>query len=206
MRLQDPYKNHPTGYREFEQLIKEGHNTTQFGFQTDGNTVYRFTNRFRLAKEFDEIKFDTYKGDTAMGYNGLFRAFLVYSAFELFLKISGESQSTITNVLSPYDPALAIQCILRADSNRQFYDFIDARLIRQNAKAGLSDAYNGASTNITYIASGIRHIFAHGHLSAHANECKPEIVKEICDTIFEFHARVMEQEFRKVINMYKSSI
>jgi hypothetical protein len=206
MKLQDPYKNYPRGYREFDQLVKSGHKTTQIGFQTDANTVYRFTNRFRLAKEFNEIKFDTYKGDTAMGYNGLFRAFLVYSAFELFLKIFGETQPTITAVLSPYDPVSSIQSILNVDSNKQFYNFIYAHLDKPNAKNGLSFAYNGTSANITYIASGIRHIFAHGHLSAHANECKPETVKEICDTIFEFHARVMEQEFTKLIQNHKSSI
>jgi len=206
MKLPDPYKNYPRGYREFDQLVKSGHNTTQIGFQADSNTVYRFTNRFRLAKEFNEIEFDTYKADTAAGYNGLFRAFLVYSAFELFLKIIGETQSTITQRLAPYDPASSIQSILTADSNRQFYDFIYQRLDKQNAKNGLSDAYNGTSTNITYIASGIRHIFAHGHLSAHANECKPETVKEICDTVFEFHALVMEKEFKKLIQTYKTSI
>ena len=206
MKLQDPLKNYPKGFREFEQLVKKGHDVTQIGFKGDSGTVYRFTNRFRLAKEFKEIEFETYKDDTAIGYTGLFRSFLVYSAFELFLKIIGETQSTITQRLAPYDPGSSIQSVLTADSSRKFYDFIYQRLDTPNAKNGLSDAYNGTSTNITYIASGIRHIFAHGHLSAHANACKPETVKKICDTIFEFHALVMEKEFKKLIQTYKMSI
>ncbi len=206
MKLQYPYKNYPKGYSEFDQLLQNGHKAKQMGFSKDDSTVYRFTNRFRLAKEFNEIKFDTYKGNTANGYNGLFRAFLAYSAFELFLKITGKTQQTIINLLSAYDPGSSIKQILSADSNRQFYNFIYTHLDRPNAKTGLSDAYKGTSTNITFIASGIRHIFAHGHLSAHANECKPETIKKICDIIFEFHERVMEQEFAKLVQSYKSSI
>ena len=50
------------------------------------------------------------------------------------------------------------------------------------------------------------HIFAHGHLSAHANKCQPETVNEICDITFRFHMKVMDDEFSKIVCGYKATI
>ena len=206
MKLQNPYKNYPQSYDDFDQLVKSGHSATQIGFQTDNATVYRFINRFRLAREFIEIRFEAYKSDTASGYNGICEVFLADSAFELFLKIFGMSQATVNNLIAAYNPAACIQGVVNADLNRRFYNFLESQLETPNAKNNLSSVYNGTSANVTYLASSIRHIFAHGHLSAHVNKCKPETIKEICDKIFEFHLTFMDSEFTKVIQIYRSSI
>lgn len=206
MKIPYPYKNYPENYEKFSELIRSNHNARQIGFQTDNDKVFRFTNRFRLAKEFVEIKFDTYRNNTADGYTSLFKVFLVYSAFELFLETIGEKQSSITVLISPYKPTDYIAFFLNKDKTKQFYDFLYNHLDRANHKNNLMNVCNGKSSNVTYIASSIRHIFAHGHLSAHANQCNPQIVKEICDKIFEFHIKVMDNEFTKMIESYRNSL
>ena len=200
------YKNYPESYATFYDLVKAGHNASQMGFHVNTDEVYRFTNRFRVARAFLGIKLDDYAPNTIIGYDSLFKVFLAYSAFELFLKMVGQTQSTIMGMLTPYNPAKHIAFVLKNDKGRKFYTFVYRHLDRPNHKQNLADIYNGISQNITYVASSIRHIFAHGHLSAHANQCDPLAVKEICDKIFDFHMKVMDDEFSKVVRTYRSSI
>ena len=84
MIIPSPYKNYPNSYAEFEDLVKAGHKPSQMGFHVNADKVYRFTNRFRLARAFLSIKLDRYNNDTISGYDSLFKTFLAYSAFELF--------------------------------------------------------------------------------------------------------------------------
>ncbi len=152
------------------------------------------------------IKLDRYNNDTISGYDSLFKTFLAYSAFELFLELIGQEQKTLLGLLTPHDPAKQIKMVVTKDKGRHFYSFLHKHLDRPNAKKQLSNVYNGNSQNITYIASSIRHIFAHGHLSAHANKCQPVTVNEICDITFRFHMKVMDDEFSRIVSAYKATL
>lgn len=200
------YKNYPKSYAAFCDLDNASHRPRQMGFHVDKGEVYRFTNRFRVAKAFLGINLDNYAPDTTAGYDALLKVFLAYSAFELFLKMMGQKQSSIMGILTLYNPGSHIDSVVRKDTGRKFYAFVHKHLDKQTHKQNLDDVYNKRHQNITYIASSIRHIFAHGHLSAHANGCNPQSVKDICDEVFDFHMNVMDTEFSKVVSAYKSTI
>ncbi len=206
MKIRFHDKNYPKDYASFHALVDSGHKQSQMGFHVSTDEVYRFTNRFRVAKAFLGIKLDNYTPNTVIGYDSLFKVFLAYSAFELFLKIIGKKQYTVMGMLTPYKPANHIAVVLQKDKGKQFYTFVHHYLDNPNHKKNLKDVYDGNSQNITYIASSIRHIFAHGHLSAHANNCNPLTVKEVCNNVFDFHMKVMDDEFSKVVCTYKSTI
>jgi hypothetical protein len=206
MLIPSPFKNYPEGYADLKSLIKAGHKPRQMGFKVDIDEVYRFANRFRLAKAFTGIKLDNYNSNTVLGYDALFQVFLAYSAFELFLKIVGQKQSTIMGIIAKYDPLSHIQYVVRQDKGRLFYSFVHHHVTSAALRMHLTNVYNGNSNNITYLASAVRHIFAYGHLSAHANKCEPIAVKQICDTIFDFHMTVMDNEFSSVVNTYMGTI
>lgn len=172
------------------------------GFAVYAAEVSRFVNRFRLATAFIGIQLGNYTTNTVIGYNALFRVFLVWSAFERFLPVVGQKQDTIIAMLAPYAPSDSIEFIRRHDERELFYDFVYHRVDKRH-QHHLRAYKNGTLTNITYWASAVRHLFAHGHLSAHPGGCEPTTVKRICDRIAKFHLQVMEEEFYKIVTAYK---
>lgn len=189
---------------EFEILIQKGHSAEEIGFKLPKDDVYRFTNRFRLAKEFEEIKFANYISETSSGYNSIFRIFLAYTAFELFLKIIGKDRKTVFDLIEPYNPSKKVSYILEQDKPRKLYRFLDSHLLERD-KPKLKQVYDGTSLNLIYVASSIRHIFAHGHLSAYSNQFEPEKLKNVSDCLFDFLMKFMDDEFSKIINTFKDN-
>lgn len=192
-------------YEDFRRLIENNHTSTGIGFHADEYEVLRFAKRFRVANAFRSIELEGFEDKTTDGYTALIKVFLTYSAFELFLKIMGQKQSTVQGMLAPYDPATCIDFVIKKDKDKRFYKFVH-RHLDKNHQQHLAKVYGGNSPNITYVASSIRHIFAHGHLSAYANGCDSLKVKEICDRISDFHMKVMSAEFSRVVRTYQSTI
>src|SRR5438874_594191 len=121
--IPSPYKNYPKGYQILETFLKSKNNTKQMGFAVYAAEVSRFVNRFRLATAFISIQLDNYSSNTIIGYNALFRVFLVWSAFERFLRAVGQKQATIVPILSPYAPSDSVEFIRRHDERELFYQF-----------------------------------------------------------------------------------
>jgi hypothetical protein len=203
--IPSPYKNYPKGYEILQTFLKSKNNTKQMGFAVYAAEVSRFANRFRLATAFVRIELDNYTANTIMGYNALFRVFLVWSAFERFLRAIGQKQDTILPILTPYAPADSIEFIRQHDEHELFYDFVYNRVDKRH-QHHLRVYKDRTLINITYWASAVRHLFAHGHLSAHPGGCEPTTIKCICDRISKFHLHVMEEEFYKIVITYKRSL
>jgi hypothetical protein len=205
LNIPSPYKNYPKGYGILATFLKSKNNTKQMGFAVYAAEVSRFVNRFRLASAFIGIELDNYTSSTTSGYNAIFRVFLVWSAFERFLRAVGQKQKTAVSLLTPYAPADSIEFIRRHDDRELFFDFVYAH-VDKGHRYHLRAYKNRTLINITYWASAVRHLFVHGHLSAHPGGCEPAIVKLICDRISEFHLRVMEEEFYKIVSAYKRNL
>jgi len=204
--VKDPtLQNMPSGYASFCDLARSGHQAVSMGFHGTNGDVSRFAARFRVAKSFSGITLAGYSSETISGYNALFRVFLVWSAFERFMAILKEKPDTIMPRLSPYAPARNLQAIYKHDRSGRFFLFLLQR-VNPKLKKELCAIQAGNSNNITSVAAAARHIFAHGHLSAHANDVKPYDVDAICDILFKFHITVMDQEFNKTVKKYKKRL
>jgi hypothetical protein len=78
--------SYPTHYQKLRRYIKSGGTSRTLGFAGSNEDLFRFCNRFRLAKAFARIDAKGYNPTTLSAYSALLKVFLVFSAFELLLK------------------------------------------------------------------------------------------------------------------------
>ena len=153
-----------THWPAYSSLLGSGIGAKDIGFAVAGGDVARFAARYRVARSFQGIKLAGYTTDTVVGYDSLFRVFLMWSAFERFLRVVGQTQDSIEPQLAPYKPQQCLAAIRAGDIGKTFYEFVAPRVNAEH-KARISDFANNAPTNPTFLASAVRHLFAHGHLS-----------------------------------------
>ncbi|HPD58092.1 MAG TPA: hypothetical protein PKW17_12680 [Smithellaceae bacterium] len=204
--VRDPALNNtPSGYASFRELSKSGHQAPSMGFHGSNGDVSRFVARFRVAKSFEGILLNDYTMDTVKGYSALFRVFLVWSAFERLMALIGKTSYTILPSLRAYAPAQNLQIMRKHDRQGIFLSFL-IQHVNKKLKKELLAIQSGNSNNITFVAAAVRHIFAHGHLSAHADGSHPKDVDAICSILFKFHITVMDHEFSKMVKKYKMNL
>ncbi len=91
------------------------------------------------------------------------------------------------------------------DKVKAFYSFILSRL-NNTHKAEIEKFFGDQELNSSYLASAVRHIFAHGKLSPHANHSQPKNTSKICDAISEFLLNIVDLEFAKRINQIDAEL
>lgn len=175
------------------------------GFYVSTGDLNRFASRYRLARSFEAITLADYSQPTVAGYGALFRVFLVWSAFELFLRAIGRKQHQLDALLAPYSPESVAAEIVLLDPEKRFYGFIYERA-NYRQKKEVKACFTGASFNVTYLASAIRHIFAHGHLTPSAGNTNPEAACSICSVLCDFLFQVMNTEFEKIADNFLSQV
>jgi hypothetical protein len=180
------------------------HSPTVYGFVGDTGDVNRFGARFRVANSFRGIELEGYSDATALGYSAFCRVLFVWSAFESFLRILGIDQTQSGPLLENHGAAKALANLQTLDVDNRFYDFIYQR-VNGRHKTELDTYRNGNPCNVGYLASAIRHIFAHGHLTPNANSVDPGIVISICDKLCGFLLHVMNQEFGDRVATFMAS-
>lgn len=182
----------------FHNSIRNGKTVQQMGFsdKVSLNDVVRFASRYRVAKSFKGILLEGFSEATMKGYNALFKLFLSWSAFEQLLKITGLKQvdEEIAHLFDSYRSKDLCDLIRKYDKNNAFYSFIISQ-VNNAHKAEIEKYFTEQELNSSYLASAIRHIFAHGQLTPHANNTKPKDVIKICDAISEFLLQIMDKEF-----------
>ena len=191
--------NYPSAKEKFQKLDKAGKTGVDFDFVLPNEDTFRFCQRYRVAKSFEGIELRGYSAATTTGYSGLFKILLAWSAFERFLTITGKTQAGCTALLAPYDLETAIEKIRAIDKGGKFYHFL-AGEVNVRHQQELLKYFQGKPFNITYLASAVRHIFAHGSLTAHANKTNPGTIKQIANVLRDFLLLVLDSEFTKHVN------
>src|SRR5690606_25883019 len=166
----------------------------QFGFVANTGDVNRFAARFRAAACYRGITLEGYSAATTSGYSALCRVLFTWSAFESFMKICGIDQRTAAPMLDAHGAISVMADIRRADTDSVFYRFIYDR-VNATHKRELDCFFNDDPCNAGYLASAIRHIFAHGWLTPNVNQIGPDAVTTVCNTLCDFLIGVMDQEF-----------
>lgn len=190
-------KNYPSSWNSYDSYI------SAFGF--DGyefpckiGDVNRFGARFRVAVSFKEIVLEEYGSETSDGYSALCKVFLAWSAFEAFMNVFDITQKSATSVVNSSSATSVVSNIRTLDENDSFYKFIYERVNSAHQKQ-LDEYFTSNPCNALYLASAIRHLFAHGPLTPNANKVRPSVVCEICQLLFEFLIHVMDSAFTKHI-------
>ncbi len=192
MKLPDPYAEYPTQWSVFDKHANLG--PAILNLAGSMGDVNRFGARFRLAKAFRGLNLDNYSSSTAQGYSSLCRVMFAWSAFEQFMEVTDTKQSNLGLLLAKYNTPKLQQQIRLLDVDDRLYKFIYDR-VNQTHKTELDNYFKADPCNVTYLASAIRHIFAHGTLTPNANQVEPGVVVEVCDLLSRALIKVMDDEF-----------
>ncbi|BAZ13696.1 hypothetical protein NIES4071_55360 [Calothrix sp. NIES-4071] len=195
--------NELTSYKEFHELLRLGKTPSGLGFtkNTSAGDIIRFASRYKAAKSFQGIILEGFTSETTDGYAGLFKLMLCWSTFEQFLEIRGLEQRHTKELFDAYNAAMLCDEIRACDKGNVFYSFILSK-VNNSHKLEIEKLFANQPLNSSYLASGIRHIFAHGYLSPHANGSQPKNVVKICNMISVFLLNIIDLEFSKQMNSY----
>lgn len=169
-----------------------------FGFVDDLPEINRFAARYRAANCFQGVSLKGFSNNTQAGYSALCRLLLVYSAFEAYLRVLGVKQNGLSQALADFGAEAILASIRKIDYEDRFYNFIFQR-VNDSHKKELSSYFNSDSCNVAYLASAIRHIFAHGWLTPSANGNESLNAVEICNVLSEFLLKFMDHSFATAV-------
>lgn len=198
-----------TSFSTFQALLKDGHTSKHIGFRGGAGQVNLFANRLRVARSFRGIELEGYSDATTLGYNAFLRVFLTHGALECYAHLVGADPAygpAIAGPLQGYTPERVIQTLIRHDPGGRLCAFITRKLTARTLKEIVYACQRGESTNVAGLSAAIRHIFAHGELTAHANRVKPRQVHVICVAISDFLLDFMDREFTRQIDRYCAAV
>lgn len=170
-----------------------------FGFKAGVGDVNRFAARYRAARCFRGIEIDGYSDGVRAGYAALCRVLFVYSALEAYIKIMGIEQRDLAGPFQQYGAADVLTKLRAADPDDRFYKFIYER-VNEPHKKELDRYFNDDPFNIAYLASAIRHIFAHGWLTPSAGGGEATQAVQVCDLLSEFILGFLDSSFSQIVD------
>lgn len=183
--------------------MKAGRTIQELGFSVEAEfkDVVRFASRYRVANSFKGVDLEGFSEKTIHGYNALFKLFLSWSAFEQWLKLVGLTNSDFKTkkLFDLYGASSLCEAIKEYDKGDAFYSFLLENVTKGKHREEIRKYLQGRDMNGSYLASAIRHIFAHGLLTPHARKAQPHNVAKICDEISTFLLGIMDSEFTKSV-------
>lgn len=194
-------------FAKFQELLRHGHYPRKMGFKTSAGEINVFANRMRLARSFGGIDLEGYSETTVLGYQGFLRVFLTHSALECFMRINFAS-TNIDNLgpsIEGFHPEAVHKEFIEKDKKGLLFNFLYEK-VENRLKPKLSDFRDGKNTNVGYLSASIRHIFAHGHLTAHTAGINPRNIDTICTSVSVFLIDYMDNEFTKKIDGYCTKV
>lgn len=202
VRLQDLHLSHdPPKWDVFDKHgpYINGH---KFGILTTVAHVNRFRARYRAARALEGLELKDFSAATEPGYLALTKMLYTYSAFELFLSAIGVKQKNAEKLLSRYSVDDWIKELRAADANDVIYKFVLAHGNLDSRHRHHVSQYlaKRKPMNYTFLASVIRHTFAHGYLTPGAGKAPPGQVEAICDVLARSLFCVMDREFEDRMN------
>jgi hypothetical protein len=190
------------GFNRARDIVKNaGDSVSVLEMQGSKFDFYRFANRYRLALRFQGVVIEGFEPETVGGYGALVRLFIVWSVFERYCELTGE-HPPFARILSRAGreklEELALNFI-RHDPGHKLFDFLMAQSLEKN-KRDLERFASGKPRGVVAVAAALRHIFAHGHLTAHPNGTNAADLQAICDAFSEFFLQLMRTDFLRRVD------
>lgn len=165
------------------------------GLFASARVVNRFYARYRLARSFVKIELEGYGDITTSGYSALTRLVLHWSAFEQLKRAIHLTDTR--NSIKKYDFDECIETIKENDPSGNLFRFIRVHLTDDKQKVAIQRYLDGFEKNPLILIKAIRHIYLHGPLTANVNGLSPAALSNICHSLCEELALIMQQEFRE---------
>lgn len=185
------------------ELVRAGALPVELGFSCEHETLNRANARFRVASGFRGILLESFGVATSNGYGSLFRLFLTWTAFEQYCKGLVLSASRRDAWFSEYVPADAEATVRRLDPENRLFSMVHGKT-RGEVRANIDSYLRGTAYGFTYLPAGLRHLFAHGELTPHANRTTPEYLTALgnffADTLLHGLAVDFERRLKGAVN------
>ena len=193
------------GFSKARLIVKAaGDSVRPLGFKGSKFDFYRFANRFRLATSFRGMDLEGFAPETAGGYGALTRVFFTWSAFEGYTELA-DDQALPYRTLLAHHPRHHIRNLANLcreqDPENKLGEFL-----REHAQSApqvifLTKFQEGMDLAVLTHAACIRHIFAHGRLTAHPNGLQAENMISICDALSGFISNFIRSDFERRLKL-----
>ena len=199
-----------SAFKRWADFVKDERNEIQ-----SVPSSFRFIARFRLASKFSGVRADGYSKQTLNGYDALLKVFLAYTAFEALLESLAENKATASKHFEtqfsidrhnhPFDDLSVSEKIWQNEKLLQvLIDYADVSERSSFQMEALMSFYLGVTDgkHLHAVAKQIRHLVAHGNLTAYGAE---SIRKENTEALNEL-AQLILNETYSLFDKYVSEI
>lgn len=178
------------------------------GFSCRNRDITRANARYRLAREFKHIQFDAYGLKTTAGYEILFKAFLAWSAFERYFDLlffcPPNYLDKATKVFDQIELDDLKTHILKTYKDEGFFEFIKSKAKHRTEKE-LIKYTSGQDFNPLALIAGIRHTFAHGHLTPNVEKSSKLSVIRIVTHLTDFVLNGLAKDFERRVDLLRQT-
>jgi len=186
------------GFSKARLIVKVAEDSIQpLGFKGSKFDFYRFANRFRLATAFRGLTLEGFSEETSSGYDALTRVFFTWSAFEGYAELADDIPPY--RALFAHHPRHHIRQLAQKcrdlDPDGLLGDFLVDHSQSEYQAVFLERFRDGNDFAVLTHAACIRHIFAHGRLSAHPNGLSAQNIILICNALADFLVDFIRRDF-----------
>lgn len=192
------------GFHRGRALIKAaGDSLGVLGFIGEKPSFYRFANRLRLAVCFGGLHLKGFSDDTAAGYDALTQVFFTWSAFERYADLANDRPPfRALFVHHPRSKVHELAALCRAqDPEHKLVGFLITQALLPVHETHLTRFRDGHDFSVLTLAACIRHIFAHGHLTANPYRLPAARLVVICCALHEFLLDFMHGDFLRRVQL-----
>ena len=170
--------------------------------------------KFRLTVEFKYAEFEHFKEPTASGYSALIKAFLTWSAYEIYCELIRVNNVKTKHHLARHrtflgKDSMTLETIsYRCPRLKKAFKFIEKKLTNADNKDEI-ERYNIADNNFNPVAilAGVRHIFVHGQLTPNVHDTYNPAFVKIVDKVTHFTLKGICDDFRmRVKGMFSERV
>lgn len=196
------------GFHRGRAVVKgAGDSLAPLGFIGTKQELYRFVNRLRLATCFGGLHLKGFTDDTAMGYDSLTQIFFTWSAFERYADLAND-RPPFRELFSHHARArvheLAALCRTQ-DPEHKLVEFLITQSLLPVHETYLGRYRDGHDFSVLTLAACIRHIFAHGHLTANPYRLPSANLVVICCALNHFLLDFMQADFLRRVEWAERS-
>ena len=194
------------GFHDARGLIKEkGSAMSAVNMRGDKFDFYRFTNRLRLAINFREVIIEEYDQPTVDGYGALTKLFLTWSTFEMYCELCGKKYHEMFHNYPKRHTHELANAYWDYDSQGVLIDFLIDQTEIHGQNYYLKQFDEGNNLRVITVAACMRHIYAHGHLTANPQGLTAEETSKICNLFTDFIHTFIRADFQRRVAVAKNS-
>ena len=186
------------GFHDARALFKGNDDSiSSMDFKGDKFEFYRFVNRLRLATNFRGVLIDDYDSGTADAYAALTKLFLTWSTFEMYCTLCDSPYHGMFRYYAKNRTHQLANDYWDNDRDGILIDFLIERSELHGQDYYLRQFADGNNLRAITVAACMRHIYAHGHLTAHPQGLSAEATSQICHLFADFIHRFIRDDFKR---------